>query len=389
MLHCSRKTNGHEPGLGRVPLPDGPSRVRAAPHPRKGNYSGSEGGRRARQLDAEEASMSLRVVRGLVEAVEQMGISRAELLRSAQLDPAELDNEEASVPRSVVFTLCERALDLTDDPAFGLHWCERLCGTAFNPVSHLAAHAATLRQGFESLHRFHRLLNDQPSFRLSEQGDKVTVHCFTMSGASSRMQRVASEMLVLGIIRLIRSFCPQARVDEVSFDYPTPEYHGEYTRVLELVPRFEQPQTLIVFDRALMNVASLHKDEDVHEALRAIAERRILRLTQHTPFTLRARDLLVEHGPTQPDMDRIARALGLSKRSLRRRLVSEGSSYKAIVKEALAIVAKRYLREKRLTIQETAYEMGFADSSTFHRAFKRWTGNTPGSYRDELFDQVG
>jgi AraC-like DNA-binding protein len=136
-----------------------------------------------------------------------------------------------------------------------------------------------------------------------------------------------------------------------------------------------------------MNVASLHKDEDVHEALRAIAERRILRLTEHTPFTLRVRDLLVEQGPTHPDMDRIARALGLSKRSLRRRLVSEGSSYKAIVKEALAIVAKRYLREKRLTIQETAYEMGFADSSTFHRAFKRWTGNTPGSYQGLPFEQ--
>jgi len=357
MLHCSRKTNESEAGL-------------------------------ARQLDAREASMSLRVVRGLVEALEQVGVSRDKLLQTAELDPIELDDEDASVPRSVVYGLCERALDLTGDPAFGLHWCERLSGTAFNPVSHLAAHAATLRQGFESLHRFHRLLNDQPSFRLSERDDKVTVHCFNLSDASLRMQRVSAEMLVLGIVRLIRSFCPQARINDVSFAYPTPEYHGEYTRVLELVPRFAQPHTLIVFDRALMNVTSLHKDEDVHEALRVIAERRILRLTEHSPFTLRVRDLLVEHGPTQADMDRIARALGLSKRSLRRRLVSEGSSYKAIVKEALAIVAKRYLREKRLTIQETAYEMGFADSSTFHRAFKRWTGNTPGSYQDKRFDQA-
>lgn len=390
MLHCSRKTNGLEPGLARsAAAPDSSSRATEPARVRQGTYKrmkGSESGR-AQQLEAQEAAMSLRVVRGLVEAVEQMGVSRAELLRSAELEPAELDHEEACVPRSVVYTLCERALELTGDPAFGLHWCERLCGTAFNPVSHLAAHAATLRQGFESLHRFHRLLNDQPSFRLSEQGDKVTVHCLNLSGASSRMQRVASEMLVLGIIRLIRSFCPTARVDDVSFGYPMPDYHAEYARVLELAPRFAQPHTHIVFDRALMNAASLHKDEDVHDALRAIAERRILRLIQHTPFTLRVRDLLVEQGPTQPDMDRIARSLGLSKRSLRRRLVSEGSSYKAIVKEALAIVAKRYLREKRLTIQETAYEMGFADSSTFHRAFKRWTGNTPGSYRDMRVDQ--
>jgi AraC-like DNA-binding protein len=331
--------------------------------------------------------MSIRIVRGVVEAVEQVGVSRVELLRSAQLDPAQLDCEEASVPCAVVYRLCEAALDLTRDPALGLHWSQRLAGSTFNPVSHLVAHAATLRQGFESLHRFHRLLSDQPSFRLSERADKATVQCFNLGGASLRMQRFASEMLVLGVFRLIRSFCAQARVDTVSFEYAQPEYHAEYTRAFELTPRFEQPFTCIVFDRALMNMGSPYKDEDVHDALRAIAERRILKLTQHTPFTSRVRDLLVEQAHThQPDMSRVARALGLSRRSLRRRLVAEGSSYKAIVQEALAIVAKRYLRDKRLTIQETAYEMGFADTSTFHRAFKRWTGKTPSAYRETHFD---
>src|SRR5262245_36306088 len=135
--------------------------------------------RRAR-LDAQEASMSLLVVRGLVEAVEQVGVSREELLRARELEPAELEHEGACVPRSVVYRLCERALELTGDPAFGLHWIEHLCAAAFNPVSHLVAHAATLRQGLESLHRFHRLLNDEPSFRLAEDGDTVTVHCLNV-----------------------------------------------------------------------------------------------------------------------------------------------------------------------------------------------------------------
>jgi AraC-like DNA-binding protein len=332
--------------------------------------------------------MSWLVVRGLVEAVEQAGVPRDVLLRSAQLDEAELDHEETSVPGSLVYRLCESALALTGDPAFGLHWVEHLCASAFNPVSYLVAHAGTLRRGFESLHDFHRLLNDQPSFRLSEHGDEAHVHCLELGGASPGMQRLASEMHVLGIVRLIRSFCPRGRIHEVTFSYRAPQYQSEYTRVLALVPRFGQPKTSIVFDRALMNAESLHKDEDVHEALRAIAEQRISRLAQRTPFAWRVRDLLVERGPTPPDMDRIASALGFSKRSLRRRLASEGSSYKAIVTEALAIIAKRLLREKRLTIQETAYEMGFVNCSAFHRAFKRWTGNTPSAYQDPGFEQM-
>jgi len=332
--------------------------------------------------------MSMRIVRGLAQAVAEAGVAPADLLRAAQVDPAQLASEEACVPRSVVYRVCELALDLTGDPALGLHWGERLREPTFNPVSHLIAHSANLRQAFESLRRFHRLLSDQPSFSITERADKVTVQCLDQIGASLRMQRLASEMLVGGVIRLIRTFNVQARVDAVSFEYERPEYHGEYTRVFELEPRFEQPFTGIVFDRALMNMMSPHRDEDVHDALRVIAERRIRRLTQLTPFTSRVRDVLVEQARTQqPDMNGVARALGLSRRSLRRRLVAEGSSYKAIVKEALAIVAKQYLRDRRLTIQETAFEMGFADTSTFHRAFKRWTGRTPSAYRDTNLDQ--
>jgi AraC-like DNA-binding protein len=331
----------------------------------------------------------MRIVRGLVEALEQVGVSRPDVLRAAQLDAEQLASEEACVPRAVVYRVCELALDLTGDPAFGLHWAERLREPTFNPVSHLIAHSATLRQAFESLRRFHRLLSDQPSFGISEHGDKVTVQCFHQPGASLRVQRFASEMMLMGVARLIRSFSAQARVDAVSFEYPMPDYHSEYTRLFGLAACFEQPFTGIVFDRALMNMMSPNRDEDVHDALRAIAERRIRRLTQLTPFTSRVRDLLVEQARTeQPDMNGVARALGLSRRSLRRRLVAEGSSYKAIVKEALAIVAKQYLRERGLTIQETAYEMGFADTSTFHRAFKRWTGRTPSAYRDHGLDQT-
>lgn len=358
--------------------------------PKTGEADTYEGMQHSRepQPEAQESSMSIRIACGLIEAVEQMGIARGKLLHAAQLDYQQLLREDACIPSSMVFRICEHALDLTSDPALGLHWAERLSAPAFNPVSNLVAHSGSLREGFESLSRFHRLFSDQPTFRISEQSDKVTVQCSALQGASSRVQRLALEMLVVGLTRLISSFSPQARVDSVSFEYAMPEYASEYARVLELTPQFGQPATTLVFDRALMNVVSLHRDEDVHDALRVVAERRIQRLTQDHSFTSRVRDMLVEQGRTQqPDMDRVARSFGLSKRSLRRRLVAEGSSYKTVVKEALALVAKQYLRDRRLTIQETAYEMGFADTSTFHRAFKRWTGRTPGVYRGPDFEQ--
>src|SRR5262249_48691500 len=112
-------------------------------------------------------------------------------------------------------------------------------------------------------------------------------------------------------------------------------------------------------------------------------ERRTMRLTHGVPYALRVREFLVQQGsPRRIDMETVARALGLSVRSLRRRLASEGKPYSAVENDALAIVAKHLLRDKQRTIHETAYEMGFSDTTTFHRAFKRWTGTTPSAYRE-------
>ena len=331
-----------------------------------------------------ETVLSMRVVRAVVEAVEQAGVSRAQLLRAARLDPRALDSEDGCVPSSEVCRLCELAVDITQDPALGLHWGERLAANTFNPVSHLVAHSTTLRQGLESLSKYHRLLSSQPNFQLVERGDKVTVRCLGMQDASPRMRRLQSEMFATGVFRMIRTVSPQARPDRVCFDYAVPTYHDEYARVFELTERFDQPFTGVIFDRALMDVASLHSDEDVHNALRMIADRRIVRLTQSVPFSMRVRDHLVKQGPThRTSMKLVAHSLGLSTRSLRRRLVSEGKSYNAVVNEALATVAQQCLRDKQLTIQETAYEMGFADTSTFYRAFKRWTGMTPSAFRQK------
>jgi AraC-like DNA-binding protein len=82
-------------------------------------------------------------------------------------------------------------------------------------------------------------------------------------------------------------------------------------------------------------------------------------------------------------MASVARALGLSARSLRRRLAVEGQCYEQIAIEALAITAKHLLAATPLTVQETAAALGFSHTTTFHRAFKRWTGMTPLAYRTE------
>jgi AraC-like DNA-binding protein len=283
----------------------------------------------------------------------------------------------------MIFRSCEVAMDLTGDPALGLHWGDRMNANAFIPVSHMIAHSASLRQGLESLSQFEPLISDEPCYELLEDDDSMTVRAPSVAGESSVVQRFTAEAVVTGFFRLVRSFTADARPARVSFEHPAPVYSAEYERIFEQVVHFEQPFSEVVFDRALLNAPSPHKDEGVHEALRALAERSIMRLAQRAPYALRVRDLLVQHGyPQRMDMESVARTLGLSVRSLRRRLASEGKSFHEVESDALAAIAKHLLRDKQRTIQETADEMGFSDTTTFHRAFKRWTGTTPSAYRD-------
>jgi AraC-like DNA-binding protein len=327
-------------------------------------------------------------VSAVLDVVERAGVPRAELLRAAQLSTADLTATEARVPEREVVRLCELALQLSGDPALGLHWGERMTVDTFVPVSYLVTHAPSLRKALASLSQFATLLSDQPGYHVTEDAEHVTLHCEPRTGLSAQLQQFVAELTLCGFVHIIRCFHAQWRPAQVSFAYPAPSYHAEYARVFEEAARFEQPFTGIRLPHGLLDTVSLHKDEGIHQALQELAEQRLSRLSQRAPYVLRVREHLVKHGRlAQLDMAGVANALGLSVRSLRRRLAAEGHSYADVEAEAFAILAKRLLLDQGFTIQQTAYALGFSGATTFHRAFKRATGMTPNAFREAQLGQ--
>ena len=83
-------------------------------------------------------------------------------------------------------------------------------------------------------------------------------------------------------------------------------------------------------------------------------------------------------------LDEVAAALHMSARSLRRKLDAEGSSYRAVLEEARRQMADQLLRSTTMKIEEMAVHLGYADTASFTRAFRRWHGASPGQYREQL-----
>ena len=84
---------------------------------------------------------------------------------------------------------------------------------------------------------------------------------------------------------------------------------------------------------------------------------------------------------TPPTLERTAHALGMSPRTLRRRLADEGTTFSNLLAEVRRDLAQRYLGDRALSIAEVAFILGFSEASAFHRAFRRWTNTTPRQFR--------
>jgi len=191
-------------------------------------------------------------------------------------------------------------------------------------------------------------------------------------------------MAMTGFSRIVRQFERSAVPSVVAFEYSAPPYREEYSNLFRGAERFDQPFTGIVIDRELLGATQLHADMDFHRALEAQAETRVARLDRTKPYAERVRDYLPDGTKTRcDDMEGVARGLGLSVRTLRRRLREEGATYGAIAGAAFISLAKRLLVDEARSVEETDYAMGYATPTSFHRALKRWTGMTPKAFRTQ------
>lgn len=326
--------------------------------------------------------VSIILVRGVVEAVERIGIARDDLLHAAGLERERLGDGAGRASFTEYDRLQCAAVELTGDDALGLHIGERTNSVAFNVFASSIGHAATLREGVTTFLRFESLLHDGPSSSFHEARQTATL-CFRPIRGTACGERFNAEMFVAAFLRLVRHFAgPDTSVRRACFEYAAPHYVSEYSRIFQEAECFEQPFTGIEFDRALLNRVSLHADEAMHQMAEAQASRQMTRVLRETTFATRVLEYLTAGAAAErPEMNEVAQRFGMSARSMRRRLDSEGVRYPELVDKALATLAQRMLRDPKQSIASVAYQMGFSAPSAFHRAFKRWTGITPEHYR--------
>lgn len=329
-------------------------------------------------------SVSTVMVRVLVDAVERGGVPREELLRSQGIDPARLTEVDGRFDLAEFAQLQIRAMDLTRDEGLGFHMAERTPDSAFDLIAHLVSHSPTLREAVGLCMQFQGLLMDDSQVALRETATTATLH-YRFARSFERADRMHTEFVVAGFLRLARVFGgPGVAPKVAAFEHARPAHSPEYVKVFGDVVRFGQSTTALTFDRAALDRVQIHQHPELFTMLRSHAERALERVAVGVgPADQVRRYLLARPAASIPDISTAARDLGLSVRSLRRRLAADATSYRALVQATLEASAGHLLRDPRLSIQEAAGALGFSNVGAFHRAFRRWSGMTPTQYREE------
>ncbi len=330
-------------------------------------------------------SVASPMVRALIEAVERSGVARQDFLGRAGVTEDRVSDGSERFTLEEFDAIQRAALDLTRDEALGLHLAEHASEAAFGLVAHLVSHAPTLREALGLCAEFSPILLEDAHIIVEEQADTARVrHHFRR--LSARADRMHAEFAVAGFLRLVRIFAgPKARIDGAFFEHAVPVHRHEYHRVFEGTEQFGQAFTGIELSRALLDARQLHQDPRLYSLLRAEAHRTLDTIARGAGHADRLKQYLSARPPYRiPKMDVAARELGMSVRSLRRRLAAEGVSYRELVQATLEEAATHVLRSPKRSVQEAADATGFSDATAFQRAFKQWTGVTPSEYRRRL-----
>jgi AraC-like DNA-binding protein len=314
------------------------------------------------------------VVAGLVAA----GADVEAVFARAGIPLAELGDPDRRFPREKMLALWRAAREATGDTSFGLRVAEHVPYGSFGVLEYIARSSSTLGDALSRVARYARLLDDVAEIVFAKTGSEVTI-VPRLSDAWPIPSDVMEGLLAV-TLRLARELTGEAGLQPraVELTGPTPADVREHARVFGVAVRFGAPRSGITFSEAQLALPVVHADPTLSAILDRHAAELLRRLPPAGSFGQRVRALVAaELGDGDPALDRIAAKLGVSARTLRRRLKDEGTSLTALLDELRRELAHRYLEEQKLTLDAIAFELGFADARAFRRAFKRWTGRAP------------
>ena len=336
--------------------------------------------------DKDSATVSTKLLRLVLDYLASQGVATDALLAEAGIAPELLGDSDVRLRYRTYSTVCKKARKITGDPDFGLH-----VGASVNP-GHLGAQGfalmscQSLRQALERSRRYSGMIFNA----CSNEVEIGPVQCarYWRSRLANRqpLGRLQNEMNLAVWITLARwiSGRPDLCPIRLEFSHAEPASTREYERLFGCELVFSAPETVLFFPSQWLDLDLPMADRrilrNMDQICRGILDR-LAREQQSLWLDSVRRAIVNAFKDGHPEFARIAEELSISSEQFSELLQQNGTGFRALVDHLRRELAMDYLSDSDLSLLEIAFLLGFSEQSAFQRAFKRWTGKTPGEFR--------
>jgi len=328
--------------------------------------------------------ITARALKPLVSGLQALGHDPGTILEDAGLSESSLDDPDGWLPGNAGATLLSTAARATGDENIGLHLALHADLRTLDVLYYALANSATLADGYAALARYQRLIHEGSTVQIDRYpGGALMRHAFA---GGFPAPRYAADFILTAWVRAGRHITGVGWTPaEVRFAHAAAADIEDHERFFGAPLRFSCGENALAVPTAALELPCSDADPVLASVIARHAADRIGEIAGGGSFLARARrELDAQLRTGDPSARSLAARLRISVRTLNRSLADEGTTYRALIEQVRRELAARRLAEGRLSLAEIAFGLGFSDLTAFHRAFKRWTGRTPGEYRRSI-----
>jgi len=316
----------------------------------------------------------------LLELVARWEISPDQLLAGSGHSQEKLAAPGAFLSIAELEDLFARARRLTGEDGLGIYLGMQIPVSAHGYLGFAAMTAKNIREALEMATRYVPIRTTALALNLEVEKEEARLVLEEHADLGGAREAVVLALLT-GIAQIGSSLTGKPLRGRAEVVFPEPPYYRRLARLLTGPVHFARRRNCLVFSSSLLDLPLVLHDPVAQRLAREQCEQELARYGSGGQLLLRVRGALARDDGGVRGLEEVAAELHVSPRTLKRKLAACGTSYSELLDEMRQSRAVRLLRADRLSVDEIADRLGYSDAANFARAFRRWTGTTPGAFR--------
>lgn len=323
----------------------------------------------------------------MLSIAEELGIGRDSILNKTSLSLAELERDGSLISFLQALKFLRSLLRQSPRADIGLLIGSRYQISTYGVLGYAMMSCPTWLDALQLAGNYHRAASSLAHVEVipSNRPGIVTLLARPFYPDLLDIEPFTIEKLFASLVAVTRPLLQKTALpSSVSFAYPEPAYAAEYERTFCCPVTFDAPDNRFEWDLDTLSQPLLQANKVSARMGRKLCEEFISQHHGAESWCSKVSNLLIAAPGSPPDMEQVASELHLSSRTLRRHLCEENTTFQAINDQLRHAMAKRYLQNSGLNLDEIAHLLGFTETTNFRRAFRRWEGQPPAKYRRQM-----